>query len=165
MVKTKKKPRKKAARRKAATKGRAAGKKKTSARRAPARRNSPARRKTTKLRRRGGSGTAKKKTTAKKKIRKPSSSPRRVRGGGGASESEFYRGPGPESGGQSGDVQGLSRTELADSESVEELVEEGQAFEAGVVSGVENAPDADESEVKTREVPEDDVPQEYLDED
>jgi len=48
---------------------------------------------------------------------------------------------------------------------VEELVEEGQAFEAGVVSGVENAPDADESEVKTREVPEDDVPQEYLDED
>jgi hypothetical protein len=162
MVKTNKKPRKKAARRKAATKGRAAGKKKTSARRAPARRNSPARRKTTKLRRRGGSGTAKKKTTAKKKIRKPSSSPRRVRG---ASESEFYRGPGPESGGQSGDVQGLSRTELADSESVEELVEEGQAFEAGVVSGVENAPDADESEVKTREVPEDDVPQEYLDED
>jgi len=165
MVKTKKKPRKKAVRRKAATKGRAAGKKKTSARRAPARRNSPARRKTTKLRRRGGSGTAKKKTTAKKKIRKPSTSPRRVRGGGGASESEFDRGPGPESGGQSGDIQGLSRAELADSESVEELVEEGQAFEAGVVSGVENAPDADESEVKTREVPEDDVPQEYLDED
>ena len=48
-------------------------------------------------------------------------------------------------------------------ESVEELVEEGQAFEAGVVSGVEDAPDADEGEVTTREVPEDDVPEEYLD--
>ncbi len=75
------------------------------------------------------------------------------------------RGLGPEAGGQSGDTEGLSREELAASESVEELLEEGQAFEAGVVSGVENALDADESEVRTREVPEDDVPQEYLDED
>ena len=75
------------------------------------------------------------------------------------------RGLGPEAGGQSGDTEGLSRAEIADSESVEELLEEGQAFEAGVVSGVENAPDADEGEVRTRQVPEDDVPQEYLDED
>jgi hypothetical protein len=75
------------------------------------------------------------------------------------------RGLGSESGGQSGDTEGLSRSEEADSESVEELVEEGQAFEAGIVSGVENAPDADEAEVTTREVPEDDVPLEYLDED
>ena len=74
------------------------------------------------------------------------------------------RGLGLESGGQSGDTEGLSRSEIADSESVEELVEEGQAFEAGVVSGVEDAPDADEDGVRTREVPEDDVPQEYLDE-
>ena len=74
-------------------------------------------------------------------------------------------GLGPESGGQSGDIQGLSEAEVADSESVEELVEEGQAFEAGVIEGVENAPDADEGEVRTREVPEDDVPEEYLDED
>ena len=162
--KTRKKPRKKTVRRKAATKGRAT-RKKRSARRAPVRRRSAARGKKTKPRRRGGSGAAKKKTTAKKKTRKPSTSPRRVRGGAGVSASEFDRGPGPESGGQSGDIQGLSRAELADSESVEELVEEGQAFEAGVVSGVENAPDADESEVKTREVPEDDVPQEYLDKD
>ena len=58
-----------------------------------------------------------------------------------------------------------SRAELADSESVEELLEEGQAFEAGVISGVENAPDADKGGVRTRQVPEDDVPQEYLDED
>ena len=165
MVKTKKKPRKKTVRRKADTKGRAAGKKKTSARRAPARRNSPARRKTTKLRRRGGTGTAKKKTTAEKKMREPSTSPRRVRGRGGASESEFYREPGPESGGQSGDIQGLSRAELADSESVEELVEEGQAYEAGIVEGVENVPDADKGGVRTRQVREDDVPREYQDED
>ena len=165
MAKTKKKPRKKTASRKAKTKRRATRKKKTSASRAPARRSSPARRKTTKLRKRGGSAAAKKKTRTKKKTRKSSTSLRRVRAGAGASEPEFNREPGPESGGQSGDIQGLSRAELADSESVEELVEEGQAFEAGVVSGVENAPDADESEVKTREVPEDDVPQEYLDED
>jgi len=75
------------------------------------------------------------------------------------------RGLGAEAGGQSGDTEGLSRAEIADSESVEELLEEGQAFEAGVVSGVENAPDADKGGVRTRQVPEDDVPQEYLDED
>ena len=67
--------------------------------------------------------------------------------------------------GQAGDTTGLSRDALADSESVEELVEEGQAFEAGIISGVEDAPDADQGEVRTRQVPEDDVPQEYLDED
>ena len=71
------------------------------------------------------------------------------------------RGLGPNSGGQSGDIQALSRDEDVDSESVEELAEEGQAFEAEVVSGVENAPDADQGEVRTREVPEDDVPDEY----
>jgi hypothetical protein len=75
------------------------------------------------------------------------------------------RGLGLEAGGQSGDTEGLSREELADSESVEELVEEGQAFEAGVISGVENAPDADRGPVRTRQVPEDDVPREYLDQD
>jgi hypothetical protein len=46
---------------------------------------------------------------------------------------------------------------------VEELVEEGNAFEASVIEGVEDAPDADVAEVTTREVPEDDVPEEYLD--
>lgn len=74
------------------------------------------------------------------------------------------RGLGAESGGQSGDTQGLSRRSYDDSESVEELMEEGQYMEAEAVSGVENAPDADQGEVRTREVPEDDVPQEYLDE-
>jgi hypothetical protein len=65
----------------------------------------------------------------------------------------------------SGDLQGLSNVEDADSESVDELLEEGNAFEAGVVSGVEEADDHDGQEVRTREVPEDDVPGEYLDED
>ena len=66
-------------------------------------------------------------------------------------------------GGQSGDLQGLSNVETADSESVEELLEEGNAFEAGVVSGVEDAGRTDRSEVHTHEVLEDDVPEEYLD--
>jgi hypothetical protein len=70
-------------------------------------------------------------------------------------------GLGPESGGQSGDIQGLSAAEVADAESVEELAEEGQAFEAELIDAVENAP---EGELRTREVPEDDVPEEYLDE-
>lgn len=68
-----------------------------------------------------------------------------------------------ESAGQSGDTQGLSDVEEADSESVEELIEEGQATEAEVIEGVEDAPDADVSEVRTREVPEDDIPEEYRD--
>jgi hypothetical protein len=62
-------------------------------------------------------------------------------------------------------MQGLSDVEGADSESVDELIEEGNAFEAGVVSGVEQAGEEEGSEVHTREVPEDDVPGEYLDND
>jgi hypothetical protein len=69
------------------------------------------------------------------------------------------------SGGQSGDLQGLSGIAGADSESVDELVEEGNAFEADVVAGVEEAGDEGEKEVRTREVPEDDVPDEYLEKD
>jgi hypothetical protein len=68
------------------------------------------------------------------------------------------------SGEQSGDMQGLSSVQGADSESVDELLEEGNAFEAEVVKGVEDAGDADEVEVCTHEVPQDDVPGEYLDE-
>lgn len=66
---------------------------------------------------------------------------------------------------QSGDLEGLSRAEQSDSESVDELVEEGNAFEADAVAGVEEADDQDTREVHTREVPEDDVPDEYLDKD
>ena len=72
-------------------------------------------------------------------------------------------GLGPRSGEQSGDLQGLSNVEAADSESVDELLEEGNAFEADVVKGVEDAGNADQREVRTHEVPQDDVPDEYKD--
>jgi hypothetical protein len=49
----------------------------------------------------------------------------------------------------SGDVQNLSQEELSDSESVEELVEEGQDFEGELIEGIENAPPADQGEVRT----------------
>jgi hypothetical protein len=48
---------------------------------------------------------------------------------------------------------------------VEELLEEGNSFEAGVVFGVENSKDPSVSEVTTHEVPEDDIPGEYLNQD
>jgi hypothetical protein len=68
-------------------------------------------------------------------------------------------------GGGAGDYRGVSVVEGADSESPKELLEEGQTFESGVVSGVQNAPSADQGEVRTREVPMDDVPLEYDDQD
>ena len=43
------------------------------------------------------------------------------------------------------------------------MLEEGNPFEAEVVTGVESADEAEEKEVRTHEVPEDDVPDEYLD--
>jgi hypothetical protein len=67
------------------------------------------------------------------------------------------------SGARSGDLQGLPVLERAHSESVGELLEEGNAFEADVVMGVQDAGDAEGKEVRTHEVPEDDVPGEYLD--
>jgi hypothetical protein len=95
--------------------------------------------------------TAKKKIVAKKRRR--------------AEVTEFsVKRPAGRRGGQSGDLQGLSRGERAESESVAELLEEGNAFEAEVLSGVEAA-DAEEREVETHEVPEDDVPGEYFDKD
>jgi hypothetical protein len=117
---------------------------------------------------------AKRKPAAKKKVvrgkkkqaRGPKKSPGRKTLGRattiGIGATPYRKGLGPSAGGQSGDVQGLSESESVDSESVSELAEEGQDYEAEVVSGVENAPDADRGEVKTHEVPEDDVPPEYL---
>ena len=64
-----------------------------------------------------------------------------------------------------GDYGGVSTVESVDSESADELLEEGPAFEAGIVSGVEDAPDAEQGPVRTREVPQDDVPEEYDDKD
>ena len=75
------------------------------------------------------------------------------------------RGLGARSAGQAGDTQGISAAVRTDSESVEELLEEGQSFEAEVVAGVENAPEPDQGEVRTKEVPEDDVPEEYREQD
>jgi hypothetical protein len=71
------------------------------------------------------------------------------------------KGTGPGSAGQSGDTQGLPDRAQADSESVQELTEEGQPLEADAIAGVEDAPDPDVAEVRTKEVPEDDVPTEY----
>ena len=109
------------------------------------------------------------KWTKKPKTRKPhgrkpvSRRKRRVPGRAGTGELVSYeiRGMGARSGGQAGDTQGLSARPSADSESVEELLEEGQSFEAEILHGVENAADPDESEVEAKEVPEDDVPEEY----
>jgi len=47
----------------------------------------------------------------------------------------------------------------------DELLEEVNAFEAEAVQDVEDAKPSDLSEVTTREVPEDDVPAEYLNND
>lgn len=69
------------------------------------------------------------------------------------------------SAGQSGDIQQLPDEAYADSESVTELLEQGNAFEAGAVAGVENAKDPDVAEVTTHQVPQDDVPEEYLEND
>ena len=62
---------------------------------------------------------------------------------------------------QSGDLQGLPDVADADAESVRELVEEGQFYEAEVVSGVESAAPPDSGPVKVRRRREDDVPPEY----
>jgi hypothetical protein len=48
---------------------------------------------------------------------------------------------------------------------VDELLEEGNAFEAEVVKGVQDAGDASGGEVRTHEVPQDDVRGEHLDKD
>ena len=121
---------------------------------------------------------ARKKAAPRKKLAKKKAAPKRivpakkasakkkgVRGKREIVDSVVFepRGLGAGIAGQSGDLQGLSGREGADSESVGELLEEGNAFEAEVVKGVEDAGDADESEVETHEVPEDDIPGEYKD--
>jgi len=109
------------------------------------------------------SAPAKKAAPKKKKALKKS----KPRGKSQGADSVVFepKGLGARSGGQAGDLQGLSNREGADSESVDELLEEGNAFEAEVVKGIEDVPDADEGEIRTHEVPEDDVPEEYLEKD
>jgi hypothetical protein len=111
--------------------------------------------------------TAKKKkaTSSRATVATPRPARRKRTQGSPRESAAFELETGPRSGGQSGDMQGLGDTESADSESVGELLEEGNAFEAGVVAGVEHVEDDEEREVHTHEVPEDDVPEEYLDKD
>jgi len=70
---------------------------------------------------------------------------------------------GPGSAGQSGDTQGLPEREDVENESVRELVEEGQYYEASLVDAVENAPPADAGAMRPRRRREDDLPPEYAD--
>jgi len=131
-----------------------------------------AKKKTRKKTRNKAKKAAPKKKAAKKKPAR-NTAPGKVRSRGRArgkaeatSPVEFEpKGLGARSGGQSGDLQGLSNRGESDSESVDELLEEGNAFEAEAVKGVEDADEADEQEVRTHEVPEDDVPEEYEDND
>ena len=132
--------------------------------------------------RRAASTAGKRKPTAAKKVRKKTAKAKNVRaktarkktdgartkGRAGRSQSGYPRDFDREEvasdrAGQSGDIQGLSHRAGADSESVEELIEEGNAFEADAVEGVERAGNS-VREVRTRQLPEDDVPEEYLDE-
>jgi hypothetical protein len=104
---------------------------------------------------------------ALKKTSKKKTAKKRPRGKANSAELVGYQrqGLGSFTGGQSGDIQGISGRAGTDSESVTELLEEGQTFEAEAVSGVENAADPDVSEVVTHQFPEDDVPEEYQDPD
>jgi hypothetical protein len=123
---------------------------------------------------------ARKGATSKKKLAKKKAAPKkkasgktkratkkRVRGKSQTVDTVAYapEGLAARSGGQAGDLQGLSNLAGANSESVDELLEEGNTFEAEVVKGVQDADEADEAEVHTHEVPEDDVPGEYRDKD
>jgi hypothetical protein len=111
--------------------------------------------------------SAKKKAVPKKKRvgKTKRDAEKRVRGKSQTVDTVAYapEGLAARSGGQSGDLQGLSNLAGANSESVDELLEEGNAFEAEVVKGVQDAGDTDEGEVHTHEVPQDDVPGEYRD--
>lgn len=60
---------------------------------------------------------------------------------------------GLDSAGQSGDNQELSNVEEAVDQSVDDLVETGQDYEANVAQGVEDAGDEPEKEVRTHEDP------------
>ncbi len=68
------------------------------------------------------------------------------------------RGTGPRSAGQSGDTQGLSDVAEAGSESVEELVEEGQYTEAALIESMEKDVDG---ELHTSETAELDLPKKH----
>ncbi len=142
---------------------------KTSKKKKPVKTKKPLRRKPVPKKKAAKKAVPAKKSALAKKVapKKKGLKKNKPRGKSEGADSVVFepKGLGARSGGQSGDLQGLSNREGADSESVDELLEEGNAFEAEVVKGVEDAPDADEGEVHTHEVPEDDVPEEYLEKD
>jgi len=55
--------------------------------------------------------------------------------------------------------QGTAGTKASTSESIAELFEEGQDLEAELVLGVENTPDADQSEIRTHEASREEAPE------
>jgi hypothetical protein len=157
---TKKKAKKKQTKSKQATRGKLATMKKTGKKKAIGKRQPPKKQSVSK--------PALKKATAKAVSKKRNSTrrgPVRRRSQTAEGDSFSAQEAVARSAGQAGDLQGLSDVEAADSESADELLEEGNAFEAGIVTGVEDAERATPSEVHTHEVPEDDVPEEYLDPD
>ena len=103
---------------------------------------------------------SKKKTSGKKGTRKISGANGAIEASSGSESSSLdlkrkaisvpdeYRVP-VTSGQLSGDAQGLSQEDFDDSQSVEELVEEGQDLEGELLQGVENAPPADQGDMKT----------------
>ena len=54
---------------------------------------------------------------------------------------------------QAGDFQGISDREISDSESVEELLDEGQDLEGEEIEGIEAVQNADQGEIKAPEPP------------
>ena len=152
---------KKAKKKTASSKKKPTGRKKAPAKRATPKR--PAKKKQVKKK----AAPAKKLTASAAAPKTSRAATKRVRGENETVETllpGFKRASAP-SGREAGDLQGLSDVESADSESVDELLDEGNAFEADAVRGVEEADNADEREVHTHEVPEDDVPDEYVDKD
>lgn len=154
---TKKTPQKKQTKSEQSARGKLAAMKKTSKKKAGGKRQ-PSKEQSV-------SKSAHKKATVNTVIKKSDSTRRRpVRRRSRIAEADSFSAQeaAARSAGQAGDLQGLSDVEAADSESADELLEEGNAFEAGIVTGVEDAERATPSEVHTHEVLEDDVPEEYL---
>lgn len=73
------------------------------------------------------------------------------------------QGLGPNSAGQSGDTQGLSSNPESSSESVEELLEEGQFLEAGILKGIEDSDQAGPAPLHPKQFPITGIPLEYQD--
>ena len=105
---------------------------------------------------------AKRKPVVRKKVasRKKLGPSAAARASNPGPRARIHQGVGLKKVGRSSDTQGLSAVEDVDSESVTELLDEGQSFEAEVLDGVERAGAANQGEVTTEEVPEDDVPEE-----